>query len=111
VAPAENQLHEAEVRLEPLEPGIVPQHFFDQMTSKLSEAVGPMAPLIIRDHIALLGESRVAFPKKRLKELVERVSQEILDDGSGTIFTGACERTLWLCEALVPAWPPLVVML
>jgi len=39
-----------------------------------------MAPLIIRDHIARLGESRAAFPKNRLKELFERVSQEILDE-------------------------------
>jgi hypothetical protein len=50
------------------------------MISKLSEAAGPMAPLIIRDHIARLGESRAAFPKNRLKELFERVSQEILDE-------------------------------
>jgi hypothetical protein len=50
------------------------------MTSKLSEAVGPMAPLILADKVRLLGESLEAFPWNRLKELFERVDEEILDD-------------------------------
>src|SRR5262249_19403368 len=79
-APARAKLHEAETWQKALGFGIVPQEFFDHMTANLSEAAGPMAPLIIRDHIARLGESRAAFPKNRLKELFERVSQEILDE-------------------------------
>src|SRR5215813_1142070 len=79
-APARAKLDETETWLEGLGSGTVPQDFFDRMISKLSEAAGPMAPLIIRDHIARLGESRAAFPKNRLKELFERVSQEILDE-------------------------------
>jgi len=64
---------------EPAE-GMVPHQFFDAMVSKLTEAVGPMAPLIVRDQISLLGESRDAFPKSRLKELLESVSEEIFNN-------------------------------
>ncbi|MGH7826652.1 MAG: GumC family protein [Candidatus Binatia bacterium] len=60
--------------------GIVPKTFLDDMVLKLGEAVGPMAPLIVRDQIAFLGESRESFPKDRLNELLERVGKEILDD-------------------------------
>jgi len=64
---------------EPAE-GMVPHQFFDAMVSKLTEAAGPMAPLIVRDQISLLGESRDAFPKSRLKELLESVSEEIFNN-------------------------------
>jgi succinoglycan biosynthesis transport protein ExoP len=79
-APARAKLDETQTWLEGLGSGTVPRDFFDRMISKLSEAAGPMAPLIIRDHIARLGESRAAFPKNRLKELFERVSQEIVNE-------------------------------
>jgi polysaccharide biosynthesis transport protein len=59
--------------------GIVPREFFDHLTSRLSEAAGPMASLIIRDQIALLGESLESFPKSRLKELVEQTCNDILN--------------------------------
>lgn len=60
--------------------GTVPHDFFDHMTSKLTEAIGPMAPLILQDQVALLGESLASFPKNRLKELYEKVCEEILDE-------------------------------
>jgi polysaccharide biosynthesis transport protein len=85
-APAKEELEDDQIRLEQLGPGTVPQDFFDRMIAKLGEAAGPMAPLIIRDQIALLGESREAFPKNRLKELVESVSQEILSEKLRTNF-------------------------
>ena len=71
---------EMEISPEKLGLGTVPRDFFDDMTSKLSEAVGPMAPLILADKVRLLGESLEAFPWNRLKELFERVDEEILDD-------------------------------
>ena len=77
---AQEERNDDEFRFEEPGPETVPQDFFDRMSAKLSASAGPMAPLILRDHIALLGESRAAFPKNRLKELFERVSQEILDD-------------------------------
>ena len=58
----------------------VPKHFFDRITLKLIEAAGPMAPIIIQDQVALLGESLETFPKSRLKELCDEVSREILDE-------------------------------
>jgi succinoglycan biosynthesis transport protein ExoP len=64
---------------EPAE-GMVSQQFFDAMVAKLAEAVGPLAPLILRDQISLLGESMDAFPKSRLKELLVSVSDEILNN-------------------------------
>jgi polysaccharide biosynthesis transport protein len=85
-APTQKALADDQLQLEDLGPGTVPQDFFDRMISKLSEAAGPMAPLIIRDHIALLGESRAAFPRNRLKELFERVSQEIPNEKIRTNF-------------------------
>jgi hypothetical protein len=80
VAPHREELYEDDLGFEKLGPGTVPQDFFDRMIAELSEAAGPMAPLIVRDHIALLGESRSAFPKRRLKELLDRVSKEIFDE-------------------------------
>jgi succinoglycan biosynthesis transport protein ExoP len=73
-------LFETHLSLGELGPGTVPREFFDHMASKLSDAVGPMAPVIVKDQIALLGESQDVFPKSRLKELFEGVYQEILDD-------------------------------
>jgi capsular exopolysaccharide synthesis family protein len=88
VAALTEELREIEARLQEIGPetvpeigpGIVPQEFFDHMTSNLTEAAGPMAPLIVRDHIALLGESRTTFPKQRVKELLELVSREIANE-------------------------------
>jgi hypothetical protein len=42
------------------------------------DSIGPVAPLVVRDHIASLGESPDAFPKSRIDELVESIAPEIL---------------------------------
>jgi protein-tyrosine kinase len=62
-----------------LGPGNVPREFFDRITARLSEAAGPMASVIIRDQIDLLGESLESFPRSRLKELIEVTCREILN--------------------------------
>jgi len=54
--------------------------FFNLMLSNLTDALGPIAPIVLRDRIAELGETEDAFPKKRLGELLELVSQEISDN-------------------------------
>jgi capsular exopolysaccharide synthesis family protein len=92
--PDPEELDEHGFQLGELGSGTVPQDFFERMTSKLSESAGPMAPLILRDHIALLGESRAAFPKKRLKELFELVSKEILDERLRNDFCRSMRRDL-----------------
>jgi capsular exopolysaccharide synthesis family protein len=56
----------------------VSQEFMNRLLKSLLDAVGPVAPLILRDHIALLGESQDAFPKNRVDELVKLIAPEIL---------------------------------
>jgi capsular exopolysaccharide synthesis family protein len=58
----------------------VSQEFVERIISELTEAVGPMASLIVRDQIEILGEPQYAFPKSRLGELVDRICEEILDE-------------------------------
>jgi capsular exopolysaccharide synthesis family protein len=60
--------------------GLTEKKTLDHLILKLSEAVGPMAALIVQDHVALMGESMDAFPNQRLKELLERIRQEIVND-------------------------------
>ena len=57
---------------------VVSQEFMNRLLKALLDAVGPVAPLILRDHIALLGESQDAFPKSRVDELVKLIAPEIL---------------------------------
>jgi general secretion pathway protein A len=54
--------------------------FLNSMIASLTEAMGPMAPLVLRDQVSALGEEFDAFPKSRLRELVESTSCEILED-------------------------------
>jgi hypothetical protein len=74
--------------------GTVPRAFFDQMTAELRQAVGPMAPVIVWDHIRLLGESRDGFPRSRFKELVENVCKEVLNDKLRQGFRTAMDQGL-----------------
>ncbi|MBM3127740.1 MAG: hypothetical protein FJ009_03795 [Chloroflexi bacterium] len=53
--------------------------FFDGIALELARAMGPMARLIVEDAIAALGETQEKFPRERLADLVERVSEEIRD--------------------------------
>jgi chromosome segregation ATPase len=63
--------------------------FFKQLTLELTQTIGPMAPLIVRDHVKSLGETMEQFPKARVRELLETVSSEILDE---KVKTGFRER-------------------
>jgi chromosome segregation ATPase len=58
----------------------VPPNFFDRVTVELTQALGPMASMIVRDHVAALGESMEKFPTIRVGELLDTVSQEISDE-------------------------------
>jgi capsular exopolysaccharide synthesis family protein len=60
-------------------PGTVSRSFVDQLISRFTEMVGPMGPLIVRDQIVNMGESVDSFPRSRLGELLEIISQDILD--------------------------------
>jgi hypothetical protein len=54
--------------------------FFDQVTHELATAMGPLAEIVIDEEIENLGESRKQFPRERIPDLVERVSQAIPDE-------------------------------
>ena len=56
------------------------QAFLDFLTSALIEAMGPMAPMVIRDHFTILNNSSGTLPKGSIERLVQSVSSEILDD-------------------------------
>jgi succinoglycan biosynthesis transport protein ExoP len=58
--------------------GTVSQAFLSRLMDLFMESVGPIAPLIVRDHIGLLGESPDAFPTARVEELVKSIEPEIL---------------------------------
>jgi Domain of unknown function (DUF4388) len=58
---------------------VVPPALFDRLTSILTEVMGPMAPLVLRDQIENFGESQDRFPESKLDELIGLVSKEISD--------------------------------
>jgi chromosome segregation ATPase len=61
-------------------------HFFEFMIQELALIIGPKARMIVREHVASLGESMDSFPKPRLAELLEILSKEIVDDPLRTSF-------------------------
>jgi general secretion pathway protein A len=59
---------------------VIHHRFFQSMVRTLTEALGPMAAIILDDHIAAMGESKAAFPKRRIGQLVDEISREILNE-------------------------------
>ena len=53
---------------------------FDRIIQELSQIMGPMAPMIVRHDVAALGESIEKFPRKRLAELLDIVTKEVMDE-------------------------------
>ena len=54
--------------------------------SELTNVIGTIASLIVRDHVKALGESIEEFPQTRLTELVESLSGQIFDNKLRTEF-------------------------
>jgi chromosome segregation ATPase len=63
--------------------------FFDRVTDELTQVIGPMASMILRDHVKALDESMEKFPKTRVTELLKTLSEEMLDQNVKNRF---CER-------------------
>ena len=64
-------------------PQTVSPYAFDRMItefSELSNVMGSIASLIIRDHVRAFGESMEEFPQARFPELVESLSKTISDN-------------------------------
>ena len=62
---------------------IMSPDIFGYITGELVEVTGVMSPLallIVRQHVAALGESMEKFPKTRLPELLDRLVTEISDE-------------------------------
>ena len=57
----------------------VAEIFFRELRKALTDAMGPMAPIVLRDCIRRLGNSVNNFPKHRLAILIDSLSNEILD--------------------------------
>lgn len=60
---------------------IISAEFLTDLIRALTDAMGPMASLVIRDQAAKLGESAERFPIDRLPDLVNEIKLEILNDG------------------------------
>jgi hypothetical protein len=58
---------------------IVSSALLNRVTLILTEIMGPMAPLVMRDQIEGLGESAENFPEAKLDELLTMIAREISD--------------------------------
>lgn len=59
---------------------IVNGKVLERVRGELVRAIGPLADVILEEEIAALGETRAQFPRDRLAELIERVSEAIKDN-------------------------------
>ncbi|MGH7845104.1 MAG: hypothetical protein ACREQW_08045, partial [Candidatus Binatia bacterium] len=59
---------------------IAPGFLLDHIVGALIDAMGPLAPLVVREKIATLREHADAFPLERMQELVTAASEEVLDE-------------------------------
>jgi hypothetical protein len=71
---------------------LVPPALFDRLTTVLTEVIGPMAPLVLRDQVDALGESQASFPESKLDELIGLVSKEISDAKSRNKFEESMQQ-------------------
>jgi succinoglycan biosynthesis transport protein ExoP len=58
---------------------LLPPESLDRLIAAVTKSIGPIAPLLVRDQIANLGESYSAFPKRRIGELVTLLQREITE--------------------------------
>jgi hypothetical protein len=58
---------------------VVPPALLNRVASILTEVIGPMAPLVLRDQIEAMGESPSSLPEAKLDELVSLIGREIPD--------------------------------
>jgi hypothetical protein len=65
---------------------LVPPALFNRIAGVLTEIIGPMAPLVVRDQIEALGESQNNFPETKLSELMGLICKEIPDGKSKARF-------------------------
>lgn len=76
------------------EADVVPPALFARLTSILTEMIGPMAPLVLRDQIDGFGESQDSFPESKLDELIGLVSREISDGKLRSKFEASMQQEI-----------------
>jgi succinoglycan biosynthesis transport protein ExoP len=64
----------------------LPAEFLDVVGDKLLKAMGPMAPIVLREHVRAVGGAAGSFPKAKLAELAKELGQEISDDHHRQVF-------------------------
>jgi hypothetical protein len=65
---------------------IVPQEVFVWLREALLDAMGPMAHIVLSEHIKLLGGSLDHFARDKIGALIDSVSREIFDQSIRTRF-------------------------
>jgi general secretion pathway protein A len=73
---------------------IVPPAFFEVLKTALTEAMGPMASMVIADHLVSFRSSPGKFPKGRAQELIDSVSTEILNEDLKSRFEKQMSRVI-----------------
>jgi type II secretory pathway predicted ATPase ExeA len=58
----------------------IPENFFSLFRDALVDAMGPMAHIVLSDHIKMAGESFDRFPRDKISGLIDSVSREIFDE-------------------------------
>jgi hypothetical protein len=59
---------------------MVPMEFFDILKGELTRVVGPMSNFLIHERLRSLGASQTTLPRGQLKQFMELMSPEILND-------------------------------
>ena len=55
----------------------VTQEFLNRLIETLTKTIGSIAPVLVRDQIAILAESEFSFPKRRVGELLKLIEREM----------------------------------
>lgn len=59
---------------------VVGENFFASLREALIDAMGPMAHIVLADHIGSMGASPDRFPREKVGALIDSVSREIFDE-------------------------------
>ena len=58
----------------------LPPAFFENLENQLTKIIGPVAPFILEDTLWTLDMKKEKFKAEKLAELIEAISDEIMDD-------------------------------
>lgn len=80
----------------PVQKKLVNGNFFPMVENELKKLMGPIAPIIIEDAIADLGESKDSFPQDLIEKLLESITGEIADNARKVEFRKTIQAALTL---------------